>query len=393
MGGGASKELPVDMAEQLLRDMSAKILILGAGEAGKTTTCSQLHCIVNDGMWDPGSKKKCINSLRMNVYMVARKLAEQIGTDTDKLSDAGKTTHQALLQCDPMDAANDYKKEEAAKINAYWHEDAVKEKFANKDKFWILEWAPYYLDNAERFAGDDFEPTETDLVRARVKTTGVNQDPFNEEAGKWTGWEEWKETDLKIHWTVVDVGGQRSERRKWLGFFDNVQSVVFLVNSLGYNEVLYEDENLLRMHESLTLFDSLFGEKSQGAFNRIPVTVAFNKLDSFKESFSVDGMKRCFPDCPPEAMADSDSAMAYIQKVFVEKCAHRAIPINTHAFNAIERPQCETLLREVQKTIMDGPDGVAMLARANAPEDPNLKKALEAVKKGAKVPYDKVPSY
>lgn len=32
----------------------------------------------------------------------------------------------------------------------------LKEKFADKDKFWILEWAPYYLDNAERFAGDDF---------------------------------------------------------------------------------------------------------------------------------------------------------------------------------------------------------------------------------------------
>lgn len=128
MGGGSSKELPVDLTEQLVRIQSAKILILGAGEAGKTTTCSQLHCIVNDGMWAEESKKKCISSLRMNVYMVAQKLAEQIGADSGKLSEGGKATHEMLLACNPVDAAKNYQKDEAAKINAYWQEDAVEGK-------------------------------------------------------------------------------------------------------------------------------------------------------------------------------------------------------------------------------------------------------------------------
>lgn len=38
-------------------------------------------------------------------------------------------------------------------------------------------------------------------------------------------------------YTVVDVGGQRNERKKWLHCFDDVKAVVFLVSLAGYNQV------------------------------------------------------------------------------------------------------------------------------------------------------------
>jgi hypothetical protein len=226
-----------------------------------------------------------------------------------------------------------------------------------------------------------------------VKTTGVNQDPFFEEAARWNGWEDWKDTDLKVNWTVVDVGGQRSERRKWVGFFDNVQTVVFLVNALGYNEPLYEDESTLRMHESLTLFDTMFGPKSKGAFNRIPITVAFNKLDSFKETYSPEGMKRCFPDVPDASCKDADSAIEYIKQTFQDKCKNRQKPTLTHAYNAIDRSQCETLLRKVQKSIMEDAHGTGMLVKTTNASDKDLTNILSAVKAGASVPYDQIPTF
>jgi hypothetical protein len=42
---------------------------------------------------------------------------------------------------------------------------------------------------------------------------------------------------------MVDVGGQRSERKKWIHVFDNVQVVLFLVAISGYDHVLVEDRN------------------------------------------------------------------------------------------------------------------------------------------------------
>ena len=36
--------------------------------------------------------------------------------------------------------------------------------------------------------------------------------------------------------SVVDVGGQRSERRKWIHCFDDVRAIIFLEGLAGYNQ-------------------------------------------------------------------------------------------------------------------------------------------------------------
>lgn len=37
-------------------------------------------------------------------------------------------------------------------------------------------------------------------------------------------------------YSLVDVGGQRSERRKWMHCFDDVKAVIFLVGLSGYRQ-------------------------------------------------------------------------------------------------------------------------------------------------------------
>jgi len=45
---------------------------------------------------------------------------------------------------------------------------------------------------------------------------------------------------------MVDVGGQRSERKKWIHCFENVTSIIFLAALSEYDQVLYESENDVR---------------------------------------------------------------------------------------------------------------------------------------------------
>ena len=54
---------------------------------------------------------------------------------------------------------------------------------------------------------------------------------------------------------MVDVGGQRNERKKWIHCFQDVTALIFCVAMSEYDLKLYEDERVNRMHESVTLFE------------------------------------------------------------------------------------------------------------------------------------------
>lgn len=42
--------------------------------------------------------------------------------------------------------------------------------------------------------------------------------------------------------SVIDVGGQRSERRKWIHCFDDVKAIIFIAAISEFDQVLREDK-------------------------------------------------------------------------------------------------------------------------------------------------------
>jgi len=45
---------------------------------------------------------------------------------------------------------------------------------------------------------------------------------------------------------LFDVGGQRSERKKWIHCFEDVTAIIFCVAMSEYDQVLHEDETTVR---------------------------------------------------------------------------------------------------------------------------------------------------
>lgn len=82
-------------------------------------------------------------------------------------------------------------------------------------------------------------PTEQDILRTRVKTTGIVEVHFS-----------FKNLNFKL----FDVGGQRSERKKWIHCFEDVTAIIFCVAMSEYDQVLHEDETTVsRINLSFTI--------------------------------------------------------------------------------------------------------------------------------------------
>jgi len=120
-----------------------------------------------------------------------------------------------------------------------------------------------------------------------VKTTGIVESSF-------------KVGDLTYR--LFDVGGQRSERKKWLHCFENVTAVIFLVAISEYDQVLVEDDTVNRMQEALTLFESIINAKW---FVKTSMILFLNKVDLFKEKLKKSPLKECFPDYEGKKNMDS----------------------------------------------------------------------------------------
>ena len=94
-----------------------------------------------------------------------------------------------------------------------------------------------YFDAVDRLVAQNYMPTDQDILRSRVKTTGISETTF-------------KVGDLTYR--LFDVGGQRSERKKWIHCFENVTALIFLVSLSEYDQMLYEDENVVRVFVSIS---------------------------------------------------------------------------------------------------------------------------------------------
>lgn len=80
------------------------------------------------------------------------------------------------------------------------------------------------MDDLDRLGMKDYQPTEQDILRTRVKTTGIVEVHFS-----------FKNLNFKL----FDVGGQRSERKKWIHCFEDVTAIIFCVAMSEYDQVQY----------------------------------------------------------------------------------------------------------------------------------------------------------
>ncbi|KAJ7679756.1 guanine nucleotide binding protein, alpha subunit [Mycena rosella] len=120
-----------------------------------------------------------------------------------------------------------------------WNDPIVKQVLKSQ-RLRLEDMAGFFLDSIERVTALSYNPTDDDILRARLKTLGVSEHHFSLKAG-----------DLPQNWIVYDVGGARSSV---VPYFDQVQAIIYLAPLSCFDQVLAEDEKVNRLEDSILLW-------------------------------------------------------------------------------------------------------------------------------------------
>ncbi|XP_036189396.1 guanine nucleotide-binding protein G(t) subunit alpha-1 isoform X3 [Myotis myotis] len=338
MGAGASaeekhsRELEKKLKEDAEKDArTVKLLLLGAGESGKSTIVKQMKIIHQDGY----SLEECLEFIAIiygNTLQSILAIVRAMTTLNIQYGDSARQVRQGAgwrglrglearawaqvrvttehSPCVPQDDARKLvhmadtieegtmPKEMSDIIQRLWQDAGIQACFERASEYQLNDSAGYYLSDLERLVTPGYVPTEQDVLRSRVKTTGIIETQFS-----------FKDLNFRM----FDVGGQRSERKKWIHCFEGVTCIIFIAALSAYDMVLVEDDEVNRMHESLHLFNSICNHRY---FATTSIVLFLNKKDVFSEKIKKAHLSICFPDYDgPNTYEDAGN---YIKVQFLE---------------------------------------------------------------------------
>ncbi|KAL7526245.1 hypothetical protein ACHAWF_001691 [Thalassiosira exigua] len=221
-------------------------------------------------------------------------------------------------------------------IYTLWQSKTMKQAWAQRSKMNIVDTHKVFLDDIPRIASPDFKPTIQDVLNARIRTTQVVLEKYRIQGTKFE---------------IYDVGGQRSERRKWLDCFDSVTALIFVAALSEYDQTLTEAKRMNRMVESLEVFRSVCNNR---AFKNTSILLFLNKKDIFNEKivYSDIAAQRPFGDYSGPKQ-DIDQGVAYFIGKFKDSLTNNALnDAFIHVTTATDRNNMGFVLDSARTMIM-----------------------------------------
>lgn len=219
-----------------------KLLLLGAGESGKSTIFKQMKILYGEhNGYTKEERTRFKPVVYGNILTNMKTLLENTENHTpvsDESLKAKIPEFQALE--DGKNAVIDAATGELVK--AFWSDPGVQATWHQRAQFQVQDALSFYCESIDRIAADDYIPVPQDILRARVRTSGIVTEVYKID---------------QVTFEMYDVGGQRNERKKWIHAFDEVTAVIFVAAASEYDQVLFEDQSMNRMDEAVILFDEI----------------------------------------------------------------------------------------------------------------------------------------
>uniref|UniRef100_A0A672GIZ9 Guanine nucleotide-binding protein G(s) subunit alpha n=1 Tax=Salarias fasciatus TaxID=181472 RepID=A0A672GIZ9_SALFA len=246
----AQRETNKKIEKQLQKDKQIyrathRLLLLGAGESGKSTIVKQMRILHVNG-FNAEEKKQKIQDIKNNIKEAIETIVTAMSTLTPPVQLACPDNQYRIEYILNLVNQKDFEFPSEFYVHAktLWQDDGVR-------ALTLLHSCSVKCHIFIR----------TDLLRCRVLTSGIFETRFQVD---------------KVNFHMFDVGGQRDERRKWIQCFNDVTAIIFVVASSSYNMVIREDNHTNRLQEALNLFKNIWNNRW---LRTISVILFLNKQD------------------------------------------------------------------------------------------------------------------
>uniref|UniRef100_A0A8B9SWF5 Guanine nucleotide-binding protein subunit alpha n=1 Tax=Anas platyrhynchos TaxID=8839 RepID=A0A8B9SWF5_ANAPL len=309
-----SQRISAEIERQLRRDKrdarrELKLLLLGTGESGKSTFIKQMRIIHGSGYTEE-DRKGFTKLVYQNIFTAMQAMIRAM--DTLKIqytSEENEESAQMIREVE-VDKVTVLEIKQVEAIKNLWKDPGIQEL--------------HYLMTIR---------LNQDILRVRVPTTGIIEYPFDLE---------------NIIFRMVDVGGQRSERRKWIHCFESVTSIIFLVALSEYDQVLAECDNENRMEESKALFKTII---TYPWFLNSSVILFLNKKDLLEEKIMYSDLISYFPEYTGPKQ-DVKAARDFILKLYQDQNPDKEKVIYSHFTCATDTENIRFVFAAVKDTIL-----------------------------------------
>lgn len=281
-----------------MEDEKIKLLLLGAGESGKSTIFKQMKLIYGE-QYSEAEKRQQIPTIFSNILQAMKVLVEHAAIFNLVGQIEAKEEYDLIKGLDENDLIN---VNIGNAINALWHDPGILAVWNRRSEFQIIESVQYYFNRIDIIKMPDYLPDKDDIVYSRVRTSGIVTERYNID---------------NTTFEMYDVGGQRNERKKWIHCFEGVTAVIFVAAISEYDQKLFEDASTNRMVEALDLFEDICNNIF---FLESSMILYLNKRDLFETKIKTKNI-RDYPAFADFAGKDGDydDGVQYFVDKFMSK--------------------------------------------------------------------------
>jgi len=192
--------------------------------------------------------------------------------------------------------------------------------------------ALYFFEDIQRFFKNEYVPTNVDILRSRVATSGVTHSKFA-----------YRQSTFALY----DVGGQRSERKKWIHCFEGVTAILFIASLSEYDQLMKEDETRNRLDDSLALFEAIV---NLPWFKDTSIILFLNKEDLFREKIRSIDLGTFLPSY--HGGCNYENALNFIQGEYLRRVHSKTKRVFVHVTQATNTKNIVFVWKDVTKILI-----------------------------------------